>query len=159
MLSSSKRKFIALFFALLMPLGFFFFFEYKKHKTGIRMSPLPVLGTEPLPDFQLIAHTGDTITRAILEGKIVIADFFFTNCRGICPVMSRQMARVQDFIADHPNLKSEFMLLSHTVDPHRDNVEVLHDYAQAYDVDSTLWLLLTGDRKQLYDLSIGFYKL
>jgi len=150
---------LALLLVILLPLSFYLFFEIKKNRTGIRLKKLPVLSQTPLPDFNLIAHTNDTISKKNAEGKILVSDFFFTRCRGICPRMSSNMKKLQDYLHRNANLQSQFMLLSHTVDPYYDSLSVLNDYAQAYGADGKLWLLVTGDKKQLYDLAINFYKL
>jgi protein SCO1/2 len=106
-----------------------------------------------LPDFKFVSHMGDTITKDIMAGKVVIADFFFTECKGICIPMSQNMARVQEeFIG-----QDDVFLLSHTVDPERDSVAKLHDYAQLYDVNPRKWLMLTGEKKDLYGIARNGY--
>jgi protein SCO1/2 len=150
---------LALLFVILLPLSFYIYFEIKKNKTGIRLKKLPVLSQTAMPDFTLTAHNLDTITKKDIEGKIVVSDFFFTRCRGICPAMGRNMRRLQDYILKNDNLQSDFLLLSHTVDPYYDSIDVLSSYAQAYGADGKLWLLVTGAKPQLYDLAINFYKL
>ncbi len=155
----SNTKIIALFLAILLPVSFFIYFEIKKQKTGIRVKELPKLSQTTIPSFSLISHTGDSVTEKNVSGKIMVSDFFFTRCRGICPVMGRQMKSLQDYIGKHPNLKSEFILLSHTVDPYYDSLNVLSDYAAVYGADGELWKLVTGEKAQLYDLAKNFYKL
>ena len=150
---------IILLFVIFVPLAFYIFFEVKKSKTGLRLKKLPVLSQSAIPDFSLIAHTGNSISRRDVEGKILVSDFFFTKCRGICPVMSRNMKKLKDYISGNENLQSEFILLSHTVDPYYDSINVLNDYAEAYGADGKMWMLVTGEKRQLYDLAIGFYKL
>lgn len=150
---------IILVFVVLVPLSFFIFFEIKKSRTGLRLKPLPVLSQTALPEFTLIAHTGDTVTKKNVQGRIMVTDFFFTKCRGICPAMSRNMRRLQDYLLHNKNIESPVLLLSHTVDPYYDSVSVLNTYAEAYGADGKNWLLVTGDKKQLYDLAVGFYKL
>ncbi len=150
---------IALLFVILLPLSFYTYFEIKKNKTGIRLKKLPVLSQTAIPDFTLIAHNQDTITKRDVEGKILVSDFFFTRCRGICPVMGRNMRKLQDYIHKNDNLQSEFLLLSHTVDPYHDSIDVLSNYAEACGADGKRWLLVTGAKPQLYDLATNFYKL
>ncbi|GIV33551.1 MAG: hypothetical protein KatS3mg031_1086 [Chitinophagales bacterium] len=158
MLNSSRNKALAFIFILLLPLSFFLYFEVLKQKTGVRIKELPHLSTTALPPFQLLAHTGDTITEKQVLGKIAVADFFFTRCRGICPIMSNQMKAVQDYLIKQPNLKSEFVLLSHTVDPYYDSLQVLQDYAATYGAVDSVWLFVTGEKAQLYSLAKDFYK-
>jgi len=150
---------LALLFVILLPLSFYTYFEIKKNKTGIRLKKLPVLSQVSIPDVTLISHNRDTLTKKHLAGKIIVSDFFFTRCRGICPVMGRNMKKLRDYILKNDNLKSDFILLSHTVDPYYDSIHVLSDYAKAYGADGKLWLLVTGNKPQLYDLAINFYKL
>ncbi len=102
-----------------------------------------------LSDFSFISHLGDTVDQRVIENKVVIADFFFTECPTICIDMSRNMARIQE---EFMTIDSVF-LLSHTVDPERDSVAKLYEYAQRYDVNPRRWLLLTGDKKALYDMA------
>jgi protein SCO1/2 len=150
---------IILFLVILVPLSFYIYFEIKKNNTGLRIKKLPVLSTAALPDFTLIAHTGDTVIRKTVDGKILVSDFIFTRCRGICPVMGKNMAKLRDYILKNNNLQSGFILLSHTVDPYFDSVPVLNEYAQTCGADGKMWMLVTGEKKQLYDLAIEFYKL
>lgn len=156
---NSRKYFFYLFVILLPVVSIYISFRAKQEKKKVLANELPFLSKDSLPDFTLIAHTGDTITRKNIEGKILVADFFFTRCRGICPQMSKQMARIQQSLSDNESVGKKFIMLSHTVDPGNDNVAVLREYAALYGADSTYWLLVTGDRKQLYDLAIDFYKL
>jgi len=103
--------------------------------------------------FSLINQLGETVTEAIVKDKIYVADFFFTTCQTICPKMSTQMQRVQEEFIDD----DEVMILSHTVYPENDSVEVLKDYAEEYGVDINKWVLLTGDKKHIYDLARTSY--
>lgn len=98
--------------------------------------------------FSLINQVGDTITEASLDGKIYVADFFFTACPGICPKMTSNMAILQEAFMDEPDI----ILLSHSVTPKYDSVAVLKEYAEAKGVDAKKWHLLTGDRDEIYRL-------
>ncbi len=98
--------------------------------------------------FSLIDQRGDTITEQSLDGKIYVADFFFTACPGICPKMTSNMAILQEAFKYEPNVK----LLSHSVTPRYDSVSVLQAYAEAKGVDANKWHLLTGDRDLIYSL-------
>jgi protein SCO1 len=112
-----------------------------------------VKGEHRIKDFGLIDQHGDSLTLADTEGKIIVADFFFTTCPTICPKMSMQMARVQEEFKDEPRL----LLLSHSVTPETDTPEVLAEYAQRHGADPDRWRFLTGDRAQIYDLSRTSY--
>lgn len=104
-------------------------------------------------DFSLINQNGDTITRSNYEGKIYIADFFFTTCPTICPIMTDNMAYLQEELIDQP----EVMLLSHSVTPGIDSVAQLKRYALEKGVIDEKWNLLTGDKKQIYELARKSY--
>jgi protein SCO1/2 len=105
--------------------------------------------------FQLIAHTGDTVTEAFVKGKIFVTDFFFATCKTICPKMSTQLMRVQDKFSQDKNV----LILSHTVDPVNDTPEMLRQYAVNYRALKNKWYFLTGDKKQIYDLARHSYYL
>lgn len=104
-------------------------------------------------DFKLINQEGKETTLKNVEGKIFVADFFFSNCKGICIKMTNQMERVYEKYKDN----SQVMMLSHTVDPKRDTVETLKAYAEMHGADVSKWIFLTGDKKQLYDLARTSY--
>ncbi|MDZ4847310.1 MAG: SCO family protein [Chitinophagales bacterium] len=156
---NSRKYFFYLFVILLPVVSIYISFRAKQEKKKVIANDLPVLSKDSLPDFTLIAHTGDTITRKSVEGKILVADFFFTKCRGICPVMSKQMARIQSSLSNNESVGKKFIMLSHTVAPGNDSVATLRQYAELYGADPTYWLLVTGNKQQLYDLAINFYKL
>jgi len=99
--------------------------------------------------FTLTDQRGRTITEKDLEGKIYVADFFFTTCEGICLDMSRNMAKIQEEFSDEQSL----MLLSHSVTPEIDSVPALMAYGEIHGADNDRWLLLTGDRKHIYNLA------
>ena len=159
MASRASRTFLAFFLVILLPLSFFIFFEIKKHRTGVQIEPLPVLSVTPSPDFSFSTHTGGILTRDSLHNKIVVADFIFTRCRGICPLMTNRMKRVQRWLKKNKNIQSQILLISHTVDPQNDSIEVLKEYAEKYDADKDLWLFVTGQKNELQNLMIDFYKL
>jgi len=104
-------------------------------------------------DFALINQNGDTITQDDYAGKIYVADFFFTTCPSICPIMTKNMASIQDVIATD----NEVMLLSHSVTPQIDSVPRLKKYAEDKGVIDAKWNLLTGDKKQIYELARKSY--
>ena len=106
-----------------------------------------------IADFELVNQNGDTITEDFYKDKIYVADFFFTTCLTICPVMTDHMLKIQDKIKDDP----EVLLLSHTVFPKTDSVPVLKKYAEEKGVIDEKWNLVTGDKKQIYDLARKSY--
>lgn len=104
-------------------------------------------------DFALVNQNGDTITQNDYEGKIYIADFFFTTCPTICPVMTDNMAYLQQELLDDP----EVLLLSHSVTPEIDSVPQLKAYALEKGVLDAKWNLVTGDKRQIYRLARQSY--
>lgn len=110
--------------------------------------PLPVYGT--LPEFALTDSTGAEFRSERLGGKVVIADFMFTDCRGICPMLTREMTRLQKMFAGNPSLE----LLSVSVDPENDSPAVLAAFAKENDIDTANWHLLTGDRSSVREFII-----
>lgn len=101
-----------------------------------------------VPDFTLLSNSGDSVSQKVIEGKIYVADFFFTTCPGICPQMSTQLKRVQEAFIDNPNI----LILSHSVDPENDTLEALKAYADKYKAIPNKWIFLTGDKDKIYDL-------
>lgn len=106
-----------------------------------------------IADFSFINQNGKTITQKDYEGKIYVADFFFTTCGSICPKMTANLAEVQKAIAKNPKV----MLLSHTVMPDIDSVSVLKAYALKNGVDDKKWNLVTGDKKDIYSMARKSY--
>lgn len=106
-----------------------------------------------IPPFQLINQDGDSISEKTFEGKIYVADFFFTTCPGICPKMTTNMSLLQKAFLDD----NEVLLLSHSVTPDYDSVGVLKDYAQDHQVISGKWHLATGNRDLIYSLGRKSY--
>ena len=106
-----------------------------------------------IADFSLINQNGKTITQEDYRDKIYIADFFFTTCKTICPIMTKNMHIIQkNIITDN-----EVMLLSHSVTPDIDTVAQLKRYAKEKHVNSSKWNLVTGDKKQIYELARKSY--
>lgn len=106
-----------------------------------------------IKDFKLVNQNGKTITQEDYKDKIYVADFFFTTCQTICPVMTKNMAVIQKEILND----DEVMLLSHTVTPEIDTVAQLKRYAIEKGVNDKKWNLVTGDKKQIYDLARKSY--
>lgn len=102
-----------------------------------------------LPDVKLVAQDGKDFQTGSLNGKIVVADFFFASCAGTCPRMTSQLTRVQAAFPGNPDLK----IASYTVDPARDSAQSLAGYAQRFKADTAQWKFLTGPKKTLYDLA------
>ena len=106
-----------------------------------------------IADFQLINQNGEKVTQENYENKIYIADFFFTTCPTICPIMTKNMAQVQNNILND----TDVLLLSHSVTPAIDSVPQLKKYAVEKGVVDSKWNLVTGDKKQIYELARKSY--
>ncbi|WP_299213421.1 SCO family protein [uncultured Aquimarina sp.] len=104
-------------------------------------------------DFNLLNQNGEKVTQANYENKIYVADFFFTTCQTICPIMTGNMKKIQEELKDD----QETLLLSHTVIPETDSVPQLKKYALEKGVDDTKWNLVTGSKKHIYDLARKSY--
>lgn len=116
-----------------------------------------------IPAFSFINQDGQSVTEKTVEGKIYVADFFFTRCGSICPVMTTNMALIQERFKN----TDEVLLLSHSVTPEMDSVPVLKKYAGEKGVISGKWHLLTGKEEDIYSLAkkqyyagdtIGYYQ-
>ena len=104
-------------------------------------------------DFNLINQNGNVITSKDYENKIYVVDFFFTRCPSICPIMTDNMKLVQDEYIDDNNI----MLLSLSVTPDIDNIEVLKNYAIEKGVNDLKWNITTGSKKHIYELARKSY--
>jgi protein SCO1/2 len=106
-----------------------------------------------IADFKLVNQLGDTITNEDFAGKIYVADFFFATCPSICPIMSSNIAKLQEEFKDRP----EVMFLSHSVTPQIDSVEALYNYGELYEANPERWMLTTGEKKHIYELARKSY--
>ena len=116
-------------------------------------SLLDVRKYHKIADFSLINQNGKIITQEDYKGKIYIADFFFTTCQTICPIMTDHMHDIQKEIKNDDDI----MLLSHSVTPEIDSVAQLKKYALKKGIDDRKWNLVTGNKKQIYDLARKSY--
>ena len=138
----------------------------KEEKEKIKSTDLPIFGNKDydlkidndtvyhqIPSWNFLNQNGVGKSSKDLKGKVHLVDFFFTNCPTICPKMTLNMKKIQNA------LKKECLdnveLLSFTVDPKRDSIERLNEYANSYDLDSLNWNLLTGDQNTIYELGIN----
>ena len=106
-----------------------------------------------IADFAFTNQNGKTITQNEYKGKIYVADFFFTTCGTICPMMTDNMVWLQEQIKDNPKV----MLLSHSVTPDIDSVSVLKEYARKKGVIDAKWNLVTGNKKDIYYIARKSY--
>jgi protein SCO1 len=146
---------------LIKKIQFFSIFICLLILSGCKQEPLPIFGQREvvtkeingqpvtdtiyhtIADFQFTDQDGAAITNATFRDKIYVADFFFTTCRTICPIMKTQMLRVYEQIQDQPDV----LLLSHSIDPEYDTVGLLHDFANRLGVKSQKWHFVTGQPK------------
>ena len=103
--------------------------------------------------FELFDQEGNVTNDAFLEEKVYIADFFFTTCQTICPVMQSQMSRAANLLQDEDQVR----FISFSVTPQIDSVPLLKAYADQLEIDYEQWRLLTGEKKQIYDLARKSY--
>ena len=106
-----------------------------------------------ISDFNLINQNGEVITKEDFEGKIYVADFFFTRCQTICPIMAVNMKDLQEEFKSDPDLK----FLSHSVTPVMDSVPVLRAYADKNEAIDGKWEITTGDKRHIYELARKSY--
>jgi protein SCO1/2 len=108
---------------------------------------------QTIPAFRFINQYGDSITNKNLDGKIYVADFFFTTCPSICPVMHRNMLQVYNEFKN----TADFKIISHTIDPKHDSVPVLKKYADKLGVTGNSWWFLQGKKEDTYQLGEKSY--
>ena len=103
--------------------------------------------------FQFVDQDSALITNDTFNDKIYVADFFFTSCRTICPIMKTQMLRVYEATQNLPDV----LLLSHSIDPDYDTVALLHDFAARLGVESKRWHFVTGVKDSIYKIAQTSY--
>ena len=125
-------------------------------KTPVNQGTLETLAVYGrVPEFALIERSGRQITRADLLGKVWIVNFFYTECPDTCPLQSTHMARLQNELAQEPDVR----LVSISLDPEHDTPEALAAYASRYGADPDRWLFLTGPKEAIYQLAIDGFRL
>jgi protein SCO1 len=141
---SKKSVFYIVFFSVLV-IGFYFTLtslvpEFGKKK----ISPLSYVRP-----FSFINQDGKTITDKDVSGKIYVAEYFFTTCRGICPKMNNNMKEVYEKFKN----ENDFLILSHTCDPEQDSVAQLKKYSDSLGINTSRWMFLTGRKDSLYTMA------
>lgn len=101
------------------------------------------------PEFELIDQNGDTITNEDYLGKVYVAEFFFSTCPTICPIMNSNLVEIQNEIEN----EKDFGIASFSIDPTYDTPKVLKEYAEKYGITNPNWHLLTGDKDEIYKLA------
>jgi protein SCO1/2 len=108
---------------------------------------------QTIPDFKFVNQYGDSAGSKNLTGDIYVADFFFTSCPSICPVMQRNMLNVYNAFKDSSNFK----IISFTIDPKHDTAPVLKQYADKLGVTGNTWWFLRGAKDSVYQLAAKNY--
>jgi len=159
------KKFFILFFVISIVVLFLFYKALQPRKTLPIYAPSDVnselvdslvehvQNNHKIQDWKFTNQNGKIITQEDYAGKIYIADFFFTTCTTICPIMSDNMVWLQEKIKNYPDV----MLLSHTVMPDIDTPEVLKKYAIERNIDDKKWNLVTGYKKDIYYIARKSY--
>lgn len=107
-----------------------------------------------IADFSFTNQEGKEVNNVYVDGKVYVADFFFTTCPTICPIMKTQMLRVYEKFKNEP----EFLILSHTLDPEHDTPELLKDYAAKIGVDDDeTWNFLSGNQEKIFEIGQTSY--
>lgn len=152
--------FLMILFAICVPIGYFLMKPKNQDALPI-INPIDVQEEMVDPEMLRIGqgHTignfsfqnqdNETITQKEVIGKIYVAEYFFTTCKSICPIMNKQMQRVQQAIKGNSKVK----ILSFTVDPEVDTVEQLKRYATSHNAVKGQWHFLTGKQEDLYNLA------
>jgi len=136
--------FLLLLVAICIPVGYYLL------KPKEITSELPVAHNgQRISDFSFINQNGDTITKKAITDKIVVAEYFFTTCKTICPIMNKHMKKIYNAYANDDRL----LILSFTCDPETDTVAQLNRYAISHEAKTPKWHFLTGDKKQLYEFA------
>lgn len=125
----------------------------------VKENDLPILGERRVEGNDTVYHTigpfrfvdqdGADVTESTFKNKIYVADFFFTSCRTICPIMKTQMVRVYEATKEMPDV----LLLSHTIDPEYDTVALLHDFARRLGAETRRWHFVTGVKDSIYKIA------
>jgi len=131
--------------------------------TKQKETPLPIFGERELRGSDTVYHTiapfafvdqdSAIVSNETFKNKIYIADFFFTSCRTICPIMKTQMKRAYDSLKND----NEVLILSHTIDPEYDTVGRLRDFAERLEVESRKWHFVTGNKDSIYKIAQTSY--
>lgn len=147
---SKKSVFYLVFFVVLI-LGFYFIL--KQIIPGYGERSFQVLNQ--VKPFSFTNQDGKRITEHDVEGKVYVAEYFFTTCTGICPILNNNMKNIYQKYKNEPN----FLILSHTCNPETDDVARLKVYADSMQVDNSKWFFLTGSKESLYNTARASYLL
>jgi protein SCO1/2 len=141
---TKKRLFYIIFF-IALALGFYFILTLVEPAIGKKRIP-PVSYVRP---FSFVNQDGEAFTNKNVEGKVFVAEYFFTTCPGICPDMNNNMRSVYEKFGNEP----DFLILAHTSDPENDSPGALKAYADSMKVNTKRWVFLTGRKDSLYNMA------
>jgi protein SCO1/2 len=136
---SKKATFYSVFFVALVTIFFLTVRPWIKRKDTISV----------VQPFAFINQDGKIVTDKDVEGKVYVAEYFFTTCRGVCPRLNTNMKKVYERFRD----EKDFLILSHTSDPERDSAQQLKKYADSMGVNTSKWMFLTGRKDSLYTMA------
>ena len=152
-----KLEKITLLFLLLVLPAIMYFYLTKGYNNFIKLEVIGEVDYS-IDDFSFINQDNDTITKDSLIGSIYVANFFFTSCPSICPIMTRNMSYLQDKLSVFPNIR----FLSHTVDPDNDTPKKLRSYVSLMqqkniNINLSNWDFVTGDKDKLYQSAANYF--
>lgn len=133
--------------------------EAGEHDAAADISPareLPVMGEAP--EFTLVSQDGKAFSSASLKGKVALYNFIYTECDTVCPVTSNEFARIQKMLKEKGLFGEQVVLISISIDPHRDTPEVLKEYSGQFGADHSGWHWLTGAKEDIERVvQLGFW--
>lgn len=157
----NRILFVAIFFILLLPIGYYFLNSQNQTKLLPIINPIDVKQEMVDPEllrigkghtigaFKFLNQEGKWITDRDMKGKVSVVEYFFTSCKSICPIMNSQMQRIQQKFTDTEAIR----IFSFTVDPDVDSVAQMKRYASEHRANSRQWHFLTGEKSALYKLA------
>jgi cytochrome oxidase Cu insertion factor (SCO1/SenC/PrrC family) len=140
------KKWAGLIAILALP-GIIYFYVTKAENHFMPLATIGIAGHQ-IPSFSFINQNSEIVSNVDYRGSIYVANFFFTTCPTICPIMTNNMKYAQDKLSIYPNIK----FLSHTVNPKNDSPEKLLEYANAMQADLINWNFVTGDKDEIYKI-------
>jgi len=141
---SKKSVFYIVFFSVLV-VGFYFILTSLVPEFGKKK----IAAVSYVRPFAFINQDGKTITNKDVTGKVYVAAYFFTTCKGICPKMNNNMKQVYERFKN----ENDFLILSHTCDPEQDSAAQLKRYSDSLGVNTSRWMFLTGRKDSLYTMA------
>ncbi len=147
----NKKLLFYLGFFLLLVIGFYV--ALTQVIPGFGKAKLPVINN--VRSFHFVNQDGKAISERDVEGKVYVAEYFFTTCKSICPIMNRNLLPIHEQFKNEPG----FLILSHTCDPETDSSARLKVYADSMKIDTEHWWFLTGSKDSLYSTARNSYLL